>query len=290
MLRLGRRETQHLLPIHNGLSEAVCNLHNPILRLLGSHWIEIHRAGHSGNGREPIALLIASAYLLDYDSHLLLRNHTGGSGYVTSRRSEIHTRIHTLDSLGQQPQLLVLIFGMRNHISRIHSGKRLIIRIFQLGGRSYGKRFRAVAYENAQGIYQFFRQGGSHELGQNLIVSQFRIDDILQTVFLDETGEILGGNDQSLWHKHPYPLPLIIQIVFLEHIVQESQAAGLASQGTVAQTGKPDCIVVGLRRELRNHTQALPYAVVVDMVDYSAPVFLSRGEILYLELAHHLAY
>ena len=132
MLWLGRRETQHLLSIHHCLAESVGNLHHSVLRLLVSDRIEMHGAGNARYGRQPVALLVASADFLNDNSHLFFRHNARSSGDIAARSGKIHAGIDALDSLGEQSELLVLIFGMRNHIGRIHPRKRLIIRVFQL--------------------------------------------------------------------------------------------------------------------------------------------------------------
>ena len=133
MLGIGRGETEHLVAIDHGFSQAVGQLYNAFLRFFVADGIEIHAARHAGQGGEEEALFLAAAHLLQDDGHLFFRDHVGRGGDIATRSGKIHAGIDALDGFGQQAQLLVFVFYRRNHVGGVNARKRLVIRIFQFG-------------------------------------------------------------------------------------------------------------------------------------------------------------
>ena len=229
--RVFRGETEHLVTVHDGLAQAQGDLGDAVLRRLIADRVEVDRTGHAREGREEIAPVLAAADLLQHDGHLLLGEHVRRGRDVASRRGEIHGGVNALDSLGQQAELLVLVLRVRDHISRIDPRKRLIVRVLQLRRRAHGQRLADVADEDAKRLRQLQRQGRSHELREDLGIRQVGIDDVFQTILTDETVEILRRDHERTRHEHAHVFPLVVEIVFLEDMVQERQAARLAAQG-----------------------------------------------------------
>ena len=231
VLGILRGKAQHLLAVHHGLSETVGNLHDSILSLFVADWIEIDGAGHTRQSREIIAAVLASAHLLDHDGHLLLGDDVAGRYHIALGRREIDAGIDALDGLGEKAELLVGVLGAREHIGRIHSGERLVVRVLELRGGTYRQRLANDLDEGAKRLQEFLRKVRRDELREEVAVAQVRIDHVLEAVLLDEAVEPVGGDDEGARHHHVHVLPLVIQIVFVKYFVQESEAAGLAADG-----------------------------------------------------------
>ena len=116
----------------SGLAQPEGQADDAVLRGFVSDRIEVQRPGDAGEGGEPQAAVLAAADFLQDDGHLLLGDDIARGRDVAAGRCEIDRGIDTLDGLGDETELLVLVLRRRNHISGIDSGKRLIIRIFQL--------------------------------------------------------------------------------------------------------------------------------------------------------------
>ena len=116
----------------------------------------------------------------------------------------------------------------------------------------------------AQRITQLYRQRRRHKLRQYLLVAQVRVDDVLQAVVVYETVEPIGGQHHRPRHKNADILPFVVQVVFLQHMVQERQSSTLSAHRAVTATREPYRVVVRLRRVLGHHAQRLIDAVVVD--------------------------
>ena len=105
--------------------------------------------------------------------------------------------IYTLDGLVEHAEHLVTVLDIRDHICRVDSCKRLIVTVFQFRAGTYGKRVVRSCHIDLQLGNQGLRKAGRHELGQDLVISQFRINDILKSILLDELVEILRRNDYA---------------------------------------------------------------------------------------------
>ena len=119
-----------------------------------------------------------------------------------------------------------------------------------------------VVYEGLEGGDELRRQGGGHEFGEQFVVADLRVDDVLEAVFDYEAVEVFGGYDQGPRHHHAHALPSVVEIVALEHVVEEGQAAGLSAHRALAEPREPYRAVVGCRVEAGHHAEALVDAVV----------------------------
>ena len=261
---IGGGETQHLLPVHHRLAQAVSHLGNAFLGLFIADGIEVHAAGNAGKGGEEEAAVFRSADFLQHDGHLLFRDHVGRGGDIALGGGKIHGGVNALDGLGEEPEFLVLVLHGRNHVGGIYACKRLIVRIFQFGGGTYGKGRTDHPDKGPQCLDEVRGQVGGHKLGEDFRIRDVRIDHILETVFQNETVEVFRSDDQRPGHHYVHVFPLLVEVVLVQDVVQEGQAAGFSAQGPLAETGEPDGVVVGVGIEARHHAQALPHAVVVD--------------------------
>ena len=155
-------------------------------------------------------------HLLQDDGHLLFGNHVAGGRDVATRGGVVHRCVHALDGLGNDPQLLVLVLGGRDHIGGIYAGKRLIVRVFQFGGGTDRQRFPDMVDEGAQGFRQVPGQGGRDEFREDFLVGKVGVDHVLQAVLQDEAVEELGRDDEGAGHEDAHTFPFVIQVVTLE--------------------------------------------------------------------------
>ena len=271
MAGVGRGEAERLFAVHDGLPQAEGEPDDAFFRRLVAHRVEVQRPGDAGQGGEPQPAVLAAAHFLQDDGHLFLGNDVSRRRDVTTGRGEIDRGIDALDSLGNEAQLLVLVLGSRHHVSGIDAGKRLIVRVFQFGGRADGQRLPDVADEDPQGIRQIPGQGGGGEFGEDLPVRKVRVDNILEAVLEDEPVEEVRGDDKGSRDQDADAFPMVIEVVPLENLVQEGQAAGLAAQGTVPEAGEADGVVVALGLEAGHDAESLGHPVVADGPDGGRP-------------------
>ncbi len=128
-----------------------------------------------------------------------------------------------------------------------------------------------MADEDPQGIRQVPGQGGGDEFGEDLPVRKVRVDDILEAVLEDEPVEEVRCNDEGSRDQDADAFPMVIEVVPLENLVQEGQAAGLAAQGAVPEAGKADGVVVALGLEAGHDAESLGHPVVSDGADGGRP-------------------
>ena len=109
------------------------------------------------------------------------------------------------------------------------------------------------------------------------------IDDIVQTVLEQETVEKVRRDDKGSRHKDPHTLPMVVQVIPLEDMVEECQATGFPAQGAVPETGEADRIIVALRFEAGHYTETLCDPVVPYGPDNGVPEFPGIVEMGILE-------
>ena len=178
---------------------------------------------------------------------------------------------------------------MRYHVGRIHAGEGLVVGVFEYRGGAHRERTAHVAYEDSQGVGEVRRQGGGHELGENLGVAEVGVDHVLEAVLEDEAVEIFGGDHQRAGHEHPHILPLAVEVVFGENVVQEGETPGFSAQRTVAQAGEPDGVVVGGGVETGHDPEALAHAVVVQHPEVELAYLAEVGLVVDVDVAERVA-
>ena len=86
-----------------------------------------------------------------------------------------------------------------------------------------------IMQEDVKGVYELLRQTGGHEFRQDLSVREVCVNNIFEAVVLNETVKEFCCDDHCARHHHAYVLPAVVQVVALENLIHERQAAGLAS-------------------------------------------------------------
>ena len=135
------------------------------------------------------------------------------------------------------------------------------MRILQFRARPNRQRPGNGADVSPQIVHERFRQPRADEFRENLLIAHVGIDHIHQPVVPDELVEIVGGHDHRAGQHHFDSLVFIVEVVTLQHIVDEGQSSGLSPQRPLTDTGKPDVAVIGLRVEMRDHAVPLYDAV-----------------------------
>ena len=100
---------------------------------------------------------------------------------------------------------------------------------------------------------------------------------------MDELVEIIRGNNHRTRHKDAYVLPFVVQLMFLQHVVEESESSTLSAHRSAATTAEPDRVVVGLRRITGYHTQSLVDTIIVDKTDIHLPHVLDVHVVMDLQ-------
>ena len=91
---------------------------------------------------------------------------------------------------------------------------------------------------------------------------------------MNEMIEIIGSDDHRTRYEYTQIRPAVVQIVFLQHMVEERQSSTLSSHRAVTQTGEPDRIVIGVGAVFSDYTQGLVDTVVVDQTYIRLPDIL----------------
>ena len=118
-------------------------------------------------------------------------------------------------------------------------------------------------YENFQVFSEFRREVGCHEFGQDLIVREFRIDDVLESVVQDEPVEPVGGKHDGPRDRNVQAFVFVGEGMLLDQVVKERQPPCLTPEGAVTDPGEPVIILIGILAELGD--DALPDRIVVTL-------------------------
>ena len=119
----------------------------------------------------------------------------------------------------------------------------------------------------SQRLAQLYRQRRRDELRQDFLVRQIGVDNVLQSVVVDELIEIRGRNDHCARHENPYVGPFVIEVVFLQHMVEERQSSTLSTHCAFSYAGKPNRVIIRVGGVFGNDAKRLIDSVVVNKAD-----------------------
>ena len=71
---------------------------------------------------------------------------------------------------------------------------------------------------------------------------------------MDELIEELGRQHHGTRHEHADILPTVVEVVFLQHMVEERESSTLSAHRSFAHTRKPDGVIIGLGTVFGDHT------------------------------------
>ena len=128
-----RIHTQGTAAVHNSLSQAESHIQDTVSGFLSPNGIGVQRTSDTGHHRVEIVTVNRSADCLDNHGHLLLTKQVPAGLDVIPAALEECRGIDTLDGLAKLTQHPVLVLDRRTHISRVHTGERLIVAVLQLG-------------------------------------------------------------------------------------------------------------------------------------------------------------
>ena len=166
------------------------------------------------------------------------------------------------------------------HEGFIHTGERLVLRVFEQAGRAHGERVRDLREEHLQALLQLRGERSGQELLQNLGIVLALQGEIEQVVLRHELIERIRSQNQSGRHRDADSVKAPADAVFAQEMAHKSQPARLAAQrsGTDPQEAR----FRGFERigvEVADDQLALFAAVVVDGFDQVVPQMFRTGKV-----------
>ena len=200
-------------------------------------------------------------------------------GEVSPRRGEIDRGVDTLDGLEQQPEHLIPVVHVGDHVGGIDACEGLVVRIFQLRRRTYGQRRADGLDVGLQLLLQLGRNRRTDEFREYLLVRELLRNDVFEAVEADEVVEIVRGDDHRAGDHDAHVGVLVVEPVLEDHRIHEGQPAGLAAERALADACEGHRVAVSFRVETRHYALAEQRAVILDEVDDALAMFLGRSEL-----------
>ena len=165
---------------------------------------------------------------------------------------------------------LLSVLGIRNHVSGINSGERLVIAVLELRAGPDRKRSVHSLEIGSQLCDKLLRKTRGHEFGEYLVVRKFGVDYILETVLLDELVEIVGADDYRSRDGQAHVRICVRETVLFYQRIKESETSGLAAEGTVAKPGEGYVIRICVLIETGDYSASYGLQVSPDLSLYEA--------------------
>ena len=229
-MRMIRTDTQGLTTIHDILTQSEGETGYAFLCLFISYRIIVERTEHTTHCWVETGAIILSHHLLQNNRHLLLVDDVAGGCHIRLGITIEHGGIHALDGTSQHLEHLILIIKIRNHIGRIDTGKRLIVRILKKRTGTDGDRTLRCLKEGEEVGYQGIRQLRMQEVLQYLIIAgiaqRYRIEIVAHHEFIED----IGTEHHGFRYLHGGILILIELRMALDDIVEEGKTSTLSTQ------------------------------------------------------------
>ena len=206
------------------------------------------------------------------DSHLFLVDNIARCLHVGLRVAEVDRSIYSLDGIAQHAQHLVLVVQIGNHIGVVDTGEGLVVRVFQQRGRTDGKGRLHHIEEGKEVLHQAVGQLGFEEVAQDDVIVGIGQGYLIQIVGIHKLIEHIGAEHDGLGDGDTGILKLFELRMMLHQIVDESQSAPLASQRTVANTGKVGVSVEAVAPEDCHHSLVFHLTVFHDSLEDDSAV------------------
>ena len=256
-----RRETKRHTAVYNIFSQSQCQIDGSFLRFFITQRIIIQRTRHTGHGWIITVTILIADYFLQNNGHFFLIDHIRCSLHIGFTIPKINGSINAFDCIGKHTQHLIPIVQIRNHISVIDSGKRLIVRIFQQRRRTDSNRRFHHIKESKEVLYQSVRQFCFQEISQYRIIIRIRKRNLIQIVNVHKFIEYVRTKHHCLRNGNTGILKLFKFGITFHHIIYKSQTASLSSQRTVTDTGKVGITVETVTFKDGNHSLILHFTV-----------------------------
>ena len=201
------------------------------------------------------------------DSHLFLVDNVARCLHVCLRVAEVDRSIYSLDGIAQHAQHLVLVVQIGNHVGVVDAGEGLVVRVFQQRGRTDGKRRLHHVEEGEEVLHQAVGQLCFEEVAQDDVIVGIGQGYLIQIVGIHKLVEHIGTEHDGLGNGDTGILKLFELGVMLHQVVDESQSAPLASQRTVANTGKVGVSVKAVAPEDCHYSLVFHLAVFHDSLE-----------------------
>ena len=107
---------------------------------------------------------------------------------------------------------------------------------------------------------------------------------------MNKTVEIFSSNDHRSRYEYTYIRPFVVQVIFLQHMVEESESSTLTSHRTATTTREPYRVVVRVRSISSYYTKCLIDTIVVNKTYIHLPHVLDICIVFYLQCTDRSAH
>ena len=220
---------QALSAVHNVFAQSQGQVYGALFGLLVADGIIVDAACHTADDRIETCVVLLAHHFLQDDGHLFLVNHVAGGGHVVLAAAVEHAGIDRLDGVGQHGQTVVLVADVRYHVSAVHTGKGLVMAVFQQTAASDSDGLVHHLQKGFKVGQQAHGQSGAQELFQNLFIGQVAQCGEVKFVGVHEFVKDIGTQYHGLRNPHMHAR-LAVQVgMAFQNVVDEGQAASLSA-------------------------------------------------------------
>ena len=259
-----RRETERQAAVYDILTQSECQIDDTFFGLLVPQGIVVERACHARHAGIEAGTVLVADYFLEDDGHLLLVDDVARGLHVGFGVSEVDGGVNTLDRVAQHAEHLVLVVQVGNHVRIVNAGKGLVVRVFEQRRRTDGDGRLHHVEEGEEVLDQAVGQLGLEEIAQDGVVVRIRQGYLVEVIGLHELVEHVGTEHDGLGNGYTGVVEFLELGMALYQIVDESQAAALASQRAFTDAGKVGVAVEAVALEDSHHALVLHLAVLDD--------------------------
>ena len=219
MMRMIRGHTQSLTAIYDVFTQSQSQRGNALLGLFVANGIIIQRAQHTTYLGIIVRTILLAHHFLQDNRHFFLIDQVASSRHVSLGIMIEHRCIHTLDGTSQHLEHHLLVIKRWNHISRIDSGKRLVVRVFQQRTGTNGYRTLGGIEKRDEVVAQTLWQLGFQEAVQYLFVCRIAQGNVIKIVLVHELVEQIRTKHQRFRNLYLHSFVLIKVGVHLDDMV-----------------------------------------------------------------------
>ncbi len=265
--RMRRGETQSPATVNNIFSKPDGDFRHTFLREFVVNRVIVERTPYTGKRRE-IKTVVGLTYDFLYDNrHLLLVDYIRCGGHICFALGIEHRCIHPFYGITQQFVHLLRLIHMRNHISGIHPGKRLVMRVFQKARTPHRQGTVNNLGECFEIVDNAFGQPRLEKRRQNLLVRKIAQSDGVKVVVGHEIIKDVGTQHHCARYRNRNPVEVVAFGMLFDDRIDKRQATPFAAEGTLAYTCEIGIVVEPVLTELRHHPAVLHLAVFDDKVE-----------------------
>jgi len=167
-------------------------------------------------------------HFLQNNRHFLLIDYIRCCSHIRFAVGIKNRSIHSFYSVAQQPKHFISIFKKRNHIGRIYSGERLVMRIFEQTGRPNSNRTSYHLKECHKIIDQFIRQFSLQKIFQNILIRQIGQCNLIKIVCLHKLIENIGAKNHRFRNRDTHTLIIFKYRMPLDHRIYKRKSSSFS--------------------------------------------------------------